>query len=159
GPFRVGHERFEAGERAELGVAYSDGGDEAHAAELAIGNRIHTGTFLQRDRFRDGAVFGGSCLGWTKPALARGGAGLLRIGRARQAPDYIRACNFRQIPPQNSILDRPGGQRYHSLTCPQYVSQDRMSVQQVAEKINYPLPQPEPDLTPAAVIERAARLT
>jgi 3-hydroxy-9,10-secoandrosta-1,3,5(10)-triene-9,17-dione monooxygenase len=34
-----------------------------------------------------------------------------------------------------------------------------MSVQQVAEKINYPLPQPEPDLTPAAVIERAARLT
>jgi len=32
-------------------------------------------------------------------------------------------------------------------------------VQQVAEKINYPLPIPEPDLTPAQVIERAAVLT
>jgi 3-hydroxy-9,10-secoandrosta-1,3,5(10)-triene-9,17-dione monooxygenase len=32
-------------------------------------------------------------------------------------------------------------------------------VQQVAEKINYPLPIPEPDLTPAQVIERAAALT
>jgi 3-hydroxy-9,10-secoandrosta-1,3,5(10)-triene-9,17-dione monooxygenase len=34
-----------------------------------------------------------------------------------------------------------------------------MPVQQVAEKINYPLPQPEPDLTPATIIERATRLT
>jgi 3-hydroxy-9,10-secoandrosta-1,3,5(10)-triene-9,17-dione monooxygenase len=34
-----------------------------------------------------------------------------------------------------------------------------MSVQQVAEKINYPLPQPEPDLTPATIIERATQLT
>lgn len=32
-------------------------------------------------------------------------------------------------------------------------------MQQVAEKINYPLPIPEPDLTPAQVIERAAALT
>ena len=32
-------------------------------------------------------------------------------------------------------------------------------MQQVAEKINYPLPVPEPDLTPAEVIERAAALT
>jgi 3-hydroxy-9,10-secoandrosta-1,3,5(10)-triene-9,17-dione monooxygenase len=32
-------------------------------------------------------------------------------------------------------------------------------VQEVAEKINYPLPQPEPDLTPATIIERATRLT
>jgi 3-hydroxy-9,10-secoandrosta-1,3,5(10)-triene-9,17-dione monooxygenase len=34
-----------------------------------------------------------------------------------------------------------------------------MPVQQVAEKINYPLPQPEPDLTSATIIERATRLT
>ena len=34
-----------------------------------------------------------------------------------------------------------------------------MPVQQVAEKINYPLPQPEPDLTRATIIERATRLT
>ena len=34
-----------------------------------------------------------------------------------------------------------------------------MPVQQVADKINYPLPQPEPDLTPATIIERATRLT
>jgi 3-hydroxy-9,10-secoandrosta-1,3,5(10)-triene-9,17-dione monooxygenase len=34
-----------------------------------------------------------------------------------------------------------------------------MPVQQVAEKINYPLPQPEPELTPATIIERATRLT
>ena len=34
-----------------------------------------------------------------------------------------------------------------------------MPVQQVAEKINYPLPQLEPDLTPATIIERATRLT
>jgi 3-hydroxy-9,10-secoandrosta-1,3,5(10)-triene-9,17-dione monooxygenase len=34
-----------------------------------------------------------------------------------------------------------------------------MPVQQVAEKINYPLPQPEPDLTPATIIERATQLT
>ena len=34
-----------------------------------------------------------------------------------------------------------------------------MPVQQVAEKINYPLPQPEPDLTPATIVERATQLT
>ena len=97
GPFGVGDQRLEPGERAELGVAHSDGGDEAHAAELAVGNGVHPGAFLQRDSFGDGAIFGGARLGWTKVAFACGLAGFLQIRWPQQAPDHVRTCNFRHI--------------------------------------------------------------